>query len=115
MAAISACEKGSFWENAIRFLSAMQSLQLPPGAKGLGAALRACSRGFRWQWTVHLLNDTAVDVLDSAIDAGTHREQRRQTAVAHCFAAQVFEQAGREEECRTFLCKATVAVARDPD
>ena len=46
-AAISACEKGSQWQQALAVLQAMERTQLSPNEVTFGAAIAACERAVK--------------------------------------------------------------------
>jgi pentatricopeptide repeat domain-containing protein 1 len=51
-AAVSACEKGTQWQQAIGLLAFMQQSGLAPDVITYNAAVRACEKGARWQGEV---------------------------------------------------------------
>ena len=54
-AAISACEKGKHWEEALRLLQKMLHRSLTPGAVSHNAAISACEKGRHWEEALGLL------------------------------------------------------------
>ena len=47
--AISACEKGQQWEQALRLLLEMRSSRLEPNVISYNSAISACSKGQQWE------------------------------------------------------------------
>ena len=48
-AAISACEKGKQWEEALRLLQQMTCRALTPNEISYNAAISACEKGKQWE------------------------------------------------------------------
>ena len=54
-AAISTCEKGRRWEEALRLLQEMLQRSLTPDVVSHSAAISACEKGKHWQGALRLL------------------------------------------------------------
>ena len=55
-AAISVCEKGKHWEEALRLLQEMLHRSLTPNVVSHNAAISACEEGEYWEEALRLLH-----------------------------------------------------------
>ena len=62
--AISACEKGQQWEQALRLLLEMRSSRLEPNVMSYNSAISACSKGQQWEQALNLLPETRSSQLE---------------------------------------------------
>ena len=95
-AAISACEKGGEWEQALSLLSSMPGVQVMPIVISCNAAISACEKGDEWKQALSLLS--AMDKKHIAPDKSSYRggsSARRQRT----------SRAGRLMGCMTALTR----------
>ena len=59
-AAISACEKGWQWQQALRLLGDMQIKNIWADTVSYSAAISACEKGWQWQQALRLLGDMQI-------------------------------------------------------
>ena len=89
-AAISACEKRSFWNTAVTLLEAAGVVHLQRSIVCYNAASSACEKGMKWQATVALLAITAerlqpnIITYNAAISAG--KQTNRWSQALHTFS-----------------------------
>ena len=62
-AAISACEKGKQWEEALRLLQQMTCRALTPNEISYSAAISACEKSKQWEEALRLLQQMTCRVL----------------------------------------------------
>ncbi|CAK9101579.1 unnamed protein product [Durusdinium trenchii] len=56
-AAISACEKCGQWQHALKLFEAMPKAKVQPDVISYSAAIGACEKGGQWQQTLQLFAD----------------------------------------------------------
>ena len=66
-AAISACEKGSQWQEALELLAEMQAQGLEPNVISYSAAISACEKGEQWEKSLFLLTIMPQSILQPCV------------------------------------------------
>jgi pentatricopeptide repeat protein len=66
-AAISACEKGCQWEQALNLLQAMPKAKIRPNVYSYSAAISACERGGQWEQALTLFESMYGSQVDPDI------------------------------------------------
>merc|ERR1712137_1450706 len=56
-AAISACEKGEQWQEALRLLNELKKTNIAPDTITYSAAISGCQKGWQWQEALRLLDE----------------------------------------------------------
>ncbi len=98
--AISACEKGQQWEQALRLLLEMRSSRLEPNVMSYNSAISACEKGQQWEQALIFVARDAELPARAERDQLQLRDQRLREGPAVGAGFELVAKDGRSFEAR---------------